>query len=191
MMDAMMKLPTPEQLPPSLLAMSREASAKAMIDRTQYFDEAIMAAVAGGCKQLVLVAAGLDTRAWRLPLDASLSVFEVDCAACFRYKNQRLATLSPRPALRCGRRVCVEADLADPAWLDALRGAGFSPHEPSLFLVEGGCQVPQSDVSQSLRSIVTVLPPVFPLSLSLSPLQGFSCTCRKMRRRGCCGRSGR
>lgn len=67
----------------------REAHSKNVIDRTMYFDSVIVQAAAEGCKQFVLMAAGLDTRAWRLPFDDSHTVFEVDCEACFKYKELR------------------------------------------------------------------------------------------------------
>lgn len=66
-----------------------------------HFDAGLMAAVAAGAAQVVLLAAGLDARAWRLPL-GDATVYEVDQALTFAYKDPRL------PGTRC-RRVAVAA----------------------------------------------------------------------------------
>lgn len=114
---------------------SRQAISAALVDRTQTFDEKWVAALDAGVKQFVILAAGLDARAWRLPrMDKSVRVFEVDVPVAHAYKNERVATLdAPLPCTR----VVVEADLSDPGWVDALTAAGFEPSKPSFFLIEG------------------------------------------------------
>jgi methyltransferase (TIGR00027 family) len=95
-----------------------------------------MKALDAGCQQFVILAAGLDARAWRLPrLDKSITVFEVDCAKAHAYKAETLASLTP-PPLAC-TRFEVEADLSQPSWSAKLTEAGFDPSKPSFFLIEG------------------------------------------------------
>ena len=80
----------------------------AMITRTAVFDEIIMERVRQGADLVVNLAAGLDARAWRLPLPASLRWVDVDLPDILRYKTEILKDVSP---------VClyepVPADLTD------------------------------------------------------------------------------
>jgi len=106
-----------------------------MVRRTMYYDEKIMNMVDAGCKQLVILAAGLDARAWRLPrLDKSVKVFEVDIPRAIAYKAQKLAALQLDTS--CSR-IAVEADLSDAGWTSKLIAAGFQPDQTSFFLIEG------------------------------------------------------
>merc|ERR1719171_1830175 len=86
---------------------SRQAISAALVDRTQTFDEKWVAALDAGVKQFVILAAGLDARAWRLPrMDKSVAVYEVDVPEAMRYKAERIAQLSMYE-LAC-KRVVVE-----------------------------------------------------------------------------------
>eukprot|EP00040_Diaphanoeca_grandis_P030487 m.180230 g.180230 ORF g.180230 m.180230 type:complete len:435 (+) comp32012_c1_seq1:50-1354(+) len=115
---------------------SRAASSKGVVERTLYFDQQFMQAVDAGVKQFVILAAGLDARAWRLPrLDASHTIFEVDCPRSHEYKESKIATLELSPP-KC-RRVAVNADLSQSQWTDTLTAAGFKPDEPCFVLIEG------------------------------------------------------
>lgn len=98
--------------------------------RTRYFDDRILGA-ARKDSQIVLLGAGLDTRAFRLPLPASCTVFEIDHAEAFTEKE---AILRAAPA-RCERR-CVHADVSGP-WTSALVGAGFDRRTPTIWVAEG------------------------------------------------------
>lgn len=98
--------------------------------RTRYFDDAVTAA-AGEGMQIVLLGAGLDTRAFRLPLPGSCVVFEIDYPEAFTGKQAALG--SARPV--CERR-CVPADLAGP-WTPGLLDAGFDPSIPTVWVAEG------------------------------------------------------
>lgn len=102
--------------------------------RTRYFDDWLrIAAIDGGRRQVVLLAAGLDTRAWRLPWAAGTTVFELDRAAVLDAKE---AVMAAAGAVPTARRVAVDADLAGD-WGAALLGAGFDPAVPSAWLAEG------------------------------------------------------
>jgi methyltransferase (TIGR00027 family) len=100
--------------------------------RTRFFDDAIAARTAGGLRQVVLVAAGMDARAFRLDWPAGATVFEIDHGALLDAKAARLAAASAAPKVA---RVEVRADLAAP-WEGALRGGGFDPSRPTLWVAE-------------------------------------------------------
>jgi methyltransferase (TIGR00027 family) len=99
--------------------------------RTRFFDEALLDARRDGVSQLVLVAAGMDARAYRLPWPADTTVYEVDQPQVISAKDQRLAGEQPR----C-RRVAVGIDLSDD-WPEALRSYGFDASTRTVWLVEG------------------------------------------------------
>ena len=98
--------------------------------RTPFYDEQVKRACAAGCQQVVLLAAGLDARAWRLDLPAGTTVYEVDTHPIFDYKH---AVLTEEPGTR---RVPVVADLRED-WPSALHAAGFDPAAPTAWLAEG------------------------------------------------------
>lgn len=106
-----------------------------VVIRTRYFDEASAAALSeqADLRQVVMVAAGMDTRAFRLPWPRDARVFELDHAALLTEKGRRLAELGAAPGVV---RVPVAADLAL-GWTRELRDAGFDPAAPTLWLVEG------------------------------------------------------
>lgn len=101
--------------------------------RTRFFDDHLLAAAAAGCRQVVLLAAGLDTRAFRLPWPDGLRLFELDLPQVLTFKEHALAGRAPRP--RCGRTI-VPADLRQD-WTTALTAAGFDASVPTAWLAEG------------------------------------------------------
>lgn len=98
--------------------------------RTPFYDEQVLRACADGSRQVVLLAAGLDARSWRLDLPAGTTVYEVDTRQIFDFKH---AVLSEDPR---NSRVPVVADLRED-WPKALRESGFDPSLPTVWLVEG------------------------------------------------------
>ncbi len=101
--------------------------------RTRYFDDYLNAAVTTGIRQVVVLAAGLDARAYRLPSLANCTVYEIDRPQVLRYKHDTLAQAGREPI--ADRRE-VAADLrAD--WPKALRAGGFDPEQPTAWLIEG------------------------------------------------------
>jgi len=102
--------------------------------RTRYFDDFLQRTSREyTLQQLVLVAAGLDTRAFRLEWPAGTCVFELDQPAVLEYKEQVLRTQGAQAS--CDRHA-IAADLTQP-WESALLAAGFNPQQPSLWLMEG------------------------------------------------------
>ncbi len=97
--------------------------------RTRFFDDLLTAAT--WAEQIVLLGAGMDTRAYRLDLHADTVVFELDVPEVFAAKNPVLDAVAPR----CRRRE-VHADLAG-EWEPALLDAGFDPARGTVWLAEG------------------------------------------------------
>lgn len=101
--------------------------------RTGVLDDFLQRSAGTGVRQVVLLGAGLDTRAFRLDLPSDCVFFEVDRAGVLAFKQQVLTDLSAAPK---AKRVPVPVDLrAD--WVPALTSAGFDPAAPSVWLAEG------------------------------------------------------
>ncbi|MET8289400.1 SAM-dependent methyltransferase [Streptomyces sp. NPDC005132] len=101
--------------------------------RTRYFDNWLLEAVGSGCQQAVVLAAGLDARAFRLDWPAPLTLFELDRTDVLSFK-EKIVT-GRRPAPGCAR-VPVVGDLRDD-WPATLRAHGFDPRLPTAWLLEG------------------------------------------------------
>jgi methyltransferase (TIGR00027 family) len=104
-----------------------------IVVRARFFDDAALAASRLGCRQVVLLGAGLDTRAFRLAWPRGVRVFEVDLPGVLAFKERVLAA---RRAVPTAERVVVEADL-DEAWDEALAAAGHRASEPTVWIMEG------------------------------------------------------
>jgi methyltransferase (TIGR00027 family) len=102
--------------------------------RTRFYDDLVVEAVADGIGQVVLLAAGMDTRAFRLPLPAEVVVFELDLRELLEQKQAILEQHHAQP--RCDRLV-VAADLADDDWQQALTTTGFDDAAPAVLIAEG------------------------------------------------------
>jgi methyltransferase (TIGR00027 family) len=105
----------------------------AMAARTRYFDEFFANAAAAGIRQAVILASGLDARAYRLDWPAGMTVFEIDQPAVIDFKTTTLSGLGAEPKAEL-RTVAV--DLRDD-WPAALKAAGFDTSEPSAWIAEG------------------------------------------------------
>ncbi|WP_433036999.1 class I SAM-dependent methyltransferase [Actinomycetospora sp. CA-053990] len=120
--------------------------------RTRWFDDRLRAAVASGVDQVVLVAAGMDTRAWRLGLGPTTLLVEVDRPELLALKADLLATAPPPDATR----VPVGADLTT-AWDDDVLAAGIDPARPVCWVVEGLLQYLAADDVDRLLDRITAL----------------------------------
>ena len=107
--------------------------ANGMAARTRFFDDFFTDAGAAGVRQAVILAAGLDSRAYRLEWPAGTVVFEIDQPEVIAFKSQTLADLGAQPT---ADRRAVAADLRDD-WVSALRSAGFDPAAPTAWIAEG------------------------------------------------------
>lgn len=101
--------------------------------RTKYFDAYFQRAADAGARQVVVVAAGLDSRAYRLPWPDGTTVFELDRPQVLDFKREVLAAHRAQP--RAERRE-IAVDLRDD-WSQALRDSGFDPAQPSAWIAEG------------------------------------------------------
>ncbi|MFI0936194.1 SAM-dependent methyltransferase [Streptomyces sp. NPDC021019] len=102
--------------------------------RTRVLDDFLLRSVhAGNARQVVLLGAGLDSRAYRLAWPPGCVVFEIDRAEVLAFKHQVLGGLSATPKTA---RVPVPMDLRA-GWAAALPAAGFDSAAPSVWLVEG------------------------------------------------------
>ncbi len=113
---------------------SRGGSVSPMVVRTRYFDEFLQRTVEQeAIRQVVLLAAGLDTRACRLEWPAGVCIYELDQPAVLHYKQHLLQTAGA--TLKCQRKT-IGVDLGKP-WQASLHTMGFDAHLPSLWLLEG------------------------------------------------------
>lgn len=121
--------------------------------RTKWFDEFFLAAGAAGIRQSVILAAGLDARAWRLPWIHDSVVFEIDQPQVLQFKEEVLASHRVAPK---ARHVAVPVDLRQD-WPKALRDAGFDASEPTAWSVEGLLPYLPADAQDLLFERITEL----------------------------------
>jgi methyltransferase (TIGR00027 family) len=117
-------------------ARTQQRFADALAVRTDYFDNFFVSAqgaMATGIRQAVILASGLDSRAYRLPWPSGTIVFEVDQPQVIEFKTTTLANLGARPT---ADRRPVAIDLRDD-WPAALKQAGFNPAAPTAWTAEG------------------------------------------------------
>jgi methyltransferase (TIGR00027 family) len=114
-----------------------QAKVRALVDftavRTAFFDEFFLDAAHAGVRQIVILAAGLDARAWRLPWPDGTTVYELDQPKVLEFKS---ATLQQHGALPRSNLVNVAVDLRKD-WPTALREAGFDASQPTAWSAEG------------------------------------------------------
>ena len=104
-----------------------------MATRTAYFDEFFLNAVDAGIRQVVILAAGLDARSWRLPWPEGTVVYELDQPKVLEFKS---ATLRQHGAHPKAQLVNVPIDLRND-WPTALQEAGFDASRPAVWSAEG------------------------------------------------------
>ena len=119
--------------------------------RTHYFDGYFDVAVRAGIRQVVILAAGLDSRAYRLDWPTGTTAFEIDQPKVLDYKT---STLDAHGGLPKARRVPVAVDLRDD-WPAALLAAGFDPAQPTAWLAEGLLPYLPGDAQDRLFDLVT------------------------------------
>ncbi|MGZ4510955.1 MAG: class I SAM-dependent methyltransferase [Mycobacterium sp.] len=101
--------------------------------RTKYFDEYFRKAADAGVRQVVVLAAGLDSRAYRLDWPPGTTIFELDQPQVLDFKREVLDGHGAQP--KAERRE-VAVDLRDD-WPQALRDTGFDVTKPSAWIAEG------------------------------------------------------
>ena len=104
-----------------------------MAVRTRFFDDFFLNASRAGITQAVILASGLDSRAYRLPWAAGTVVYEIDQPEVIEFKSATLAALGAEPTTQ---RTTVAVDLRDD-WPAALIAAGFDVNAPTAWSAEG------------------------------------------------------
>lgn len=128
-------------------------SGEHMAVRTRFYDDFFLNAVRGDIRQVVILASGLDTRAYRLSWPAGTVVYEVDMPEVLEFKARTLAGLSVEPATD---HRAVPIDLRDD-WPAALCNAGFDPSAPTAWSAEGLLVYLPADAQDVLFDRLTVL----------------------------------
>lgn len=121
--------------------------------RTRFFDAFFGEALDAGVRQIVILASGLDSRAFRLSWPAGTAVFEIDQPKVLEYKAATLAEHGVEPT---ADRRAVAIDLRQD-WPAALTGAGFDPAQPTAWLAEGLLMYLPADAQDRLFAQVTEL----------------------------------
>ena len=115
------------------LPVQMQAMVGYMASRTAFFDTFFLNATQAGIRQVVILAAGLDSRSWRLPWPDGTTVYELDQTKVLDFKASTLREHGAEPACN---RVPVAVDLRHD-WPTALQQAGFDPSAPSAWSAEG------------------------------------------------------
>jgi len=134
-------------------ARSVQEMADVMAVRTRYFDEFFAQAGRAGIRQAVILASGLDSRAYRLPWPAGTTVFEIDQPQVIEFKSATLADLG---AIATADRRVVAIDLRHD-WPAALLHAGFHADRQTAWIAEGLLNYLPSDAQDRLLDHITAL----------------------------------
>ncbi|OBK50649.1 SAM-dependent methyltransferase [Mycobacterium sp. 1081908.1] len=113
--------------------LNRRAMNEQITVRTRFFDDFFLRATGSGIRQAVILASGLDTRAYRLNWPAGTVVYEIDQPEVVDFKTRTLAGLGAEPA---AQRRTVAIDLRDD-WPSALAAAGLDAAQPTAWSAEG------------------------------------------------------
>ena len=131
-----------------------QAMIAGMALRTRFFDDYFISACANGAvRQAVILASGLDSRAYRLPWLSDTVIYEIDQPAVIDFKTRVLNDLDAQP--RAQRRT-VGIDLRED-WPTALKAAGFDPTVPTAWLAEGLLIYLPPDAQDRLFDNITAL----------------------------------
>ena len=123
---------------------------------THFFDDFLLRITADGVRQVVLLASGLDTRAFRLPWPSDTKLFELEQPHVLTYKGMQLSRASASAA--CDWHP-VGVDLNE-SWEHALVQSGFDPSRPCVWLLEGFLYfLPESAVRKLLGTITALSAP--------------------------------
>jgi methyltransferase (TIGR00027 family) len=131
--DKFIKLVDGEIGPADDSPLNRRAMNEQITVRTRFFDDFFVQATGSGIRQAVILASGLDTRAYRLPWSAGAVVYEIDQPEVIEFKTRTLASLGAEPT---AVRRTVAIDLRDD-WPSALADAGLDPQQPTAWSAEG------------------------------------------------------
>jgi methyltransferase (TIGR00027 family) len=155
--DFFTRLVTGELRPEDLDSDSESVGMQRMTDnmavRTKFFDEFFVSATEGGIRQAVILASGLDSRAYRLAWPAGTTVYEIDQPDVIEFKTRTLAELGAEPT---AERRTVAMDLRYD-WPSALIEEGFDPNQPTAWSAEGLLGYLPPDAQDRLLDTITEL----------------------------------
>src|SRR4051812_44945695 len=124
-----------------------------MAVRTKFFDEFFLDATAAGIRQVVILASGLDSRAYRLAWPAGTTVYEIDQPEVIEFKSTTLAQSGAEPS---ANRRTVAMDLRYD-WPSALIEEGFDPKQRTAWSAEGLLGYLPPDAQDRLLDTITEL----------------------------------
>jgi methyltransferase (TIGR00027 family) len=122
-----------------------------LVLRTRFLDDLLTEAANAGIRQVVLLAAGMDARAFRMAWPPGTALYELDQPEVIAYKNALLGAESPA----C-RRVPIGVDLRDD-WVSRLLASGFQPERPCAWLVEGLLMYLEAPAAEAVLNSVSSL----------------------------------
>jgi methyltransferase (TIGR00027 family) len=152
--DAFIRMMNGEaEIPDEDPAFNPQRLSETMAVRTRFFDSFFLNAAEAGIRQAVILASGLDTRAYRLPWPAGTVLYEVDQPQVIEFKTRTLAGLGATPT---ADHRAVGVDLRDD-WPAALRNSGFDTTQPTAWSVEGLLAYLPPDAQDRLFDNITEL----------------------------------
>ncbi|MEV7088443.1 SAM-dependent methyltransferase [Streptomyces sp. NPDC093085] len=125
--------------------------AGSFVARTPFYDTYLTERIAAGCRQVVQLGAGLDGRAFRLPLGPDVAMYEIDTPVVLDFKAGVLARHGVESLVK---RVPVGVDLRDD-WVGALEAAGFDVGQPTAWMAEGLFMYFTAEEADGLMAAVT------------------------------------
>ncbi len=131
----------------------RNTSTEQMLVWTRFFDEFFTSATEAGIGQAVILASGLDTRAYRLEWPAGTVVYEIDQPQVIEFKTSTLADLGAAPN---AEHRAIGIDLRDD-WPAALRAGGLDVDQPTAWSAEGLLPYLSSEAQDRLFDNITAL----------------------------------
>jgi methyltransferase (TIGR00027 family) len=143
----------PEDLDTDTESVGVQRMADSMAVRTKFFDEFFLDAGAAGIRQAVILASGLDSRAYRLAWPAGTTVYEIDQPEVIEFKTRTLAEQEAEPT---AERRTVAMDLRYD-WPSALIEEGFDPNQPTAWSAEGLLGYLPPDAQDRLLDTITEL----------------------------------
>jgi methyltransferase (TIGR00027 family) len=133
-----------------------------MVLRTQAIDAHLVSSVQSGIEQVVILGAGLDARAWRLPVLEKATVFEIDHPATQQYKRRRIGGKPPRADVRY-----VAVDLEKERFSERLERVGFCSRARSVWIWEGvAMYLPLDAIVGTLEQLTELAAPQTELAMT-------------------------
>jgi len=143
----------PEDLDSDNETVGMQRMTENMAVRTKFFDEFFLTATQAGIRQAVILASGLDSRAYRLAWPSGTTVYEIDQPDVIEFKTKTLAELGAEPT---AKRRTVAMDLRYD-WPSALIEEGFDPNQPTAWSAEGLLGYLPPDAQDRLLDTITEL----------------------------------